>query len=276
MERKSLLQNLLTGIGSLTKRWFANPYRAIGLSWFQVKLLKHLPDGPLRTRTLLGKSIWFTSPSELIHGLNEIFVDKIYEQALPSDAFILDCGANIGLSVIYLKQHCPNAHIIAFEPDAANFALLNKNVEAFGLQQIELHEAAIWKENTTLQFKSSGSMGSSLQTHASDTGVTVRAVRLKDLLNRPIDFLKIDIEGAEYDVIKDAADCLHQVKRMFLEYHGRYDQNNELLEILQIVNRAGFSFYIREAAPVHPIPFKPNKNGQLPFDVQLNIFCLRD
>jgi hypothetical protein len=118
-------------------------------------------------------------------------------------------------------------------------------------------------------------MGSSINPDMSDKGVEVKAVRLKNLLDRPVDFLKIDIEGAEYEVIKDSADSLQQVKRMFLEYHGRFEQNDELLEMLNIVRAAGFQFYIREAAPVHPIPFRPKRSGELPYDVQLNIFCLR-
>lgn len=276
MDRKNLLNNLYQGVKSLTGRWLSNPYRTVGLSAWQVKVLKHLPEGKLRSKKILNHSIWFTSPTELVHGLKEIFLDRIYEQSLPEQARILDCGANIGLSVIYLKKLCPGARIIAFEPDPANYALLTKNIRSFELQDVELQEAAIWKENTTLHFSSAGSMGSSIDTNGSTNGVQVKAVRLKDFLQSPVDFLKIDIEGAEYEVIRDVADSLHQVKRMFLEYHGRFDQNQELLEMLQWVRNAGFHFYIREAAPVHPIPFRQKRNNQLPYDVQLNIFCLRD
>jgi len=276
MERKNLLNNLFLGVQSITKRWFSNPYRTVGLSTWQVKLLKHLPEGKLRSKTILGHSIWFTSPSELIHGLKEIFVERIYEQPLPENARILDCGANIGLSVIYLKQLCPSARITAFEPDPLNHALLDRNMRSFGLQDVELEQAAIWKENTTLHFSSAGSMGSSIDTNGSAAGLQVKAVRLKDYLQTPVDFLKIDIEGAEYEVLRDVADSLQQVKRLFLEYHGRFDQNQELLEMLQWVRNAGFHFYIREAAPVHPIPFLHERNYKLPYDVQLNIFCFRD
>ena len=275
MDRNNLLQNLYTGIRSRMNRLFSNPYRIVGLSSLQVKMLKHLPEGKLRSRNILGHSLWFTSPTELIHGLKEIFVEKIYDQKLPDNAFIIDCGANIGLSVIFLKQLCPSARILAFEPDPSNHSLLEKNVRSFNLGNVDVQEAAIWKENTTLHFSSAGSMGSSIETQASDQGVQVKAVRLKDLLNEPVDFLKIDIEGAEYQVMRDAADSLQQVKCLFLEYHGRFDQNQELLEMLQIVHQAGFKFYIREAAPVHSIPFRQERNNELPYDVQLNIFCIR-
>ena len=276
MSRKSLINNLLEGVRSVANRWATNPYSAMGLNVWQVKALKHLPEGKLRSWRIAGHPLSFTSPMELVHGLKEIFAEKIYDQVLPKNAYILDCGANIGLSVIYLKKCCPSAHILAFEPDPVNFGLLQKNIDSFGLKNVTAHQSAIWKENTTLNFQSAGSMGSSIDTETNAGGISVKAMRLKDLLDRPIDFLKIDIEGAEYEVIKDAADSLHLVNRMFLEYHGRFDQNDELLEMLNIVRAAGFKFYIREAAPVHPVPFRPNRSGALPYDVQLNIFCLRD
>lgn len=276
MERNNLLQNLYYGVRSLAGRWLSNAYHTVGLSTLQIKILKHLPGGQLRSRTILGQPLWFTSPTELIHGLKEIFIERIYEQPLPENAYILDCGANIGLSVIYLKQLCPSARIVAFEPDPANYALLERNVRSFGLNQVELVEAAIWKADTTLQFSSAGSMGSSIDTQVDGIGVQVKAIRLKHLLKDPVDFLKIDIEGAEYEVIRDAADSLQNVSRMFLEYHGRFDQNQELLEMLHWVGAAGFQFYIREAAPVHPVPFRRSQHNELPYDVQLNIFCFRD
>ena len=275
MKRKSLLQNVFAGVYSAAKKRLNNPYAAIGLSTWRVKILKHLPGGKLRKWRIGGKQLLFNSPEELIHGLKEIFVDKIYEQTLPPNAYILDCGANIGLSVIYFKRICPSAHIIAFEPDPLNFEILNYNLRSFQLDKVEVNQAAIWKEKTRLTFSSTGSMGSSLST-TDPSGIEVPTVRLKDLLVRPVDFLKLDIEGAEYEVIRDAADALAFVKTMFVEYHGRFDQNQELLEILAIIQKAGFRFYLREASPVYPVPFKQERKGQLPFDVQLNIFCIRD
>ncbi len=58
--------------------------------------------------------------------LKEIFIEDIYDQQLPENAYILDCGAHIGLSVIYLKSICPSANIICFEPDNKNFELTSK------------------------------------------------------------------------------------------------------------------------------------------------------
>jgi FkbM family methyltransferase len=275
MKRNSLLKNLLWGLYSQIKISAHNPYARIGLNWLKIKLLKHLPDRTLRNWRIAGSPLWFYSPYELIHGINEIFIQRIYEQSLPQNAFILDCGANIGLSTIYLKKICPTAHIIAFEPDPINFELLHKNIQSFKFEHVELIQSAIWKENTTLNFSASGSMASGVHL-GGNNNIQVDAVRLKDFLTREIDFLKIDIEGAEIEVLRDIRNDLACVKTMFLEYHGRFDQNMELLEMLDIVRKAGFEFYLREAAPVYLTPFARKRLGNLPYDIQLNIFCFRN
>ena len=96
----------------------------------------------------------------------------------------------------------------------------------------------------------------------------------KDFLSKKVDFLKLDIEGAEYKVLKDVAENLNNVDKMFIEYHGSFAQNNELLEILELISNAGFKFYIKEAAPVFEQPFLPKRHSG-EYDVQLNMFCFR-
>ena len=208
----------------------------------------------------------------------EIFANKIYEQQIPPGGYILDCGANIGLSVIYLNKIAPDAVIEAFEPDLKNFSFLERNMRAFKINNIQLHKAAVWKENTTLSFSSEGSMSSKINNvyeTGTETGTIVNAVRLRDYLIRKVDFLKMDIEGAEYEVLKDIADRLHFVMSMFVEYHGTFSQNRELLHMLEIIEKAGFSFYIKEAAVLFSHPFTKRAKHQNVWDVQLNIFCIR-
>ncbi|RZL44778.1 MAG: FkbM family methyltransferase [Pedobacter sp.] len=275
--QKSFTSNLAEGI----KHQFSKISKAFndedhGLSFFKLKYLKHLPKGD-EIRTLQTKfgNIHFTSAPDLYHSLEEIFSDKIYRQTLPPNSYILDCGSNIGLSVLYLKSICPTAIIEAFEPDAANFSLLKRNIESNGLTGVTLNQKAIWKENTTLIFENKGTLASKLDVNASN-GTEVETARLRDYINKEVDFLKIDIEGAEYPVMQDIEDKLYLVKTMFLEYHGTFDQNNELINMLNMLNKAGFKFYIREADPTYKTPFhRPHDGDTKVYDIQLNIFCFR-
>jgi FkbM family methyltransferase len=270
----SFFRNLSTGIRSRLKKTVNNPYRKVNMNWFTLKYLKHAPANKLYNHKLLNYNTWFYDGSEYLHGLKEIFIEEVYKQNLPENAEVLDCGAHIGLSIIYIKQICPTAHIVAFEPDARNFNLLKKNLESRSLSGVELKEEAIWIKDTTLQFVSEGSMGSKIDTESKGGHQQVIATRLKKYLTKKIDFLKMDIEGAEYKVIKDIEDDLEKVANLFIEYHGSFSQNNELLEILDIVHRSGFHFYIKEAMSVYDHPFTAKRTTNQ-YDIQLNIFCSR-
>ncbi|MEP7110936.1 MAG: FkbM family methyltransferase [Ferruginibacter sp.] len=276
MLKSNFLKNITRGVQKKVKVLIANPYREVNVNWFTLKYYKHLPAGRIRTHKLFNKLLYFCSPTELLHGLKEIFIDKIYKQELPDNPFIIDCGANIGMSVIYMKEHFPQAEIIAFEPDETNFELLTRNISSFGYEGVLLNKEAVWNENTTLPFSNNSSMGSKIEMNSTTGTKEVKAVRLKDFICREVDFLKIDIEGAENVVLTDIAGNLHFVKNMFLEYHGTFDQNKELVNMINIVNEAGFNFYIKEAAPIYNTPFERIKNPNSPYDVQLNIFCFRD
>jgi len=258
------------------KKIFKNPYKSIGLSKASIINLKLKAPGRIRNLRITGGQVTYSSPLELTHALKEIFAEGIYEQAFPQNPYIIDCGANIGMSVIYLKNIAPDALIDAFEPDERNFSLLKKNVQSFDLKDVFLHNAAVWKEDTELNFSAEGTMSSRISNAGAEgKGSIVKAVRLRNYLTRKVDFLKIDIEGAEFEVLKDSADMLYLVKHMFIEYHGTFEQNGELLSMLEIITNQGFSFYIKEAAPVYEKPF----TGRRPFpgnwDVQLNIFCIK-
>jgi FkbM family methyltransferase len=172
-----------------------------------------------------------------------------------------------------MKRQYPGAEIVAFEPDPRNFELLTKNIEATGYTNINLRKEAVWIENSLIHFSSSGTTDSHISLK-NEGSVEVKAVRLKDFFTRKIDFLKIDIEGAEYEVIKDIEEKLDLVDNMFVEYHGSFEENDQLVNMLKIISDKGFHFYFREAISVYKHPFLQPVKRPL-FDVQLNIFCFR-
>lgn len=275
MQKKSFIRNILAGIYKRLRRPI-NPYKEVNLNWLTLKYYKHLPPGKLRRHRMLGKNLYFTSAPELLHGLKEIFIDKTYQQQLSQNPYIIDCGANIGLSVIYIKENHPTAQIVAFEPDEKNFMLLSKNIDSFGYKNVTIRKEAVWTKNTLLQFSNEGSMSSKIETGQPANAKQVTAIRLKDLLDKPVDFLKIDIEGAEFEVMCDLDEKLSFVKNLFLEYHGSFEQTSQLTKLFTILSKNGFSYYIKEATSIYKNPFTKKKDYLIPYDIQLNIFCFRN
>lgn len=225
---------------------------------------------------LFGSKFHFSHGPSFIHSVDEIFGEEVYKFKCDNDApYIIDCGANIGLSIYYFKKIFPKSSIIAFEPDNIIFELLEKNIRELNDKSIHLYKAAVWKEDTILSFYSEGALaGSSVTDFGSKNNVIkVEAVDLKKYLNRKIDFLKIDIEGAENELIFNIAEHLENVQNLFLEYHGLLDEEQNLGEILNLLKNAGFQYYIRVADETLKYPFL----GEAPrnFNQQLNIFCYR-
>lgn len=273
-----MLLNLVKGVQVRLKQALTTKKRRSGLGWWQVKYLKHLPVSSQNSIQLFGRRFYFSNPLELMNVLEEIFEEQLYKQELPENAYILDCGANIGMSLIYLKQLCPSAEIVAFEPDETNLKLLQKNINSYGLDKISLQAAAVWKSDGFLNFFSEGTMSSKIIDGSGNGGesvIQVKSVRLKQWLNRPVDFLKLDIEGAEFEVLVDIAEDLKCVRHLFVEYHGLMNQTEKLTSILQIIEKAGFQLYIKEAANILDSPFSGRKNFEGQWDVQLNIFGIR-
>ncbi|MCZ7592833.1 MAG: FkbM family methyltransferase [Kiritimatiellae bacterium] len=148
-----------------------------------------------------------------------------------------------------------------------------KNVASFDLRNVELHQAAVWTENGSVAFMQEGGFSGRVQAGSLQT-VSVPSLRLRDQLADSVDFLKVDIEGAEFDVIRDCADRLSNVDRLFIEYHSEADKPQRLDEMLAIIRQAGFRYQIQEANVARK-PFLARQT-MMGMDLQLNLFCFRD
>lgn len=204
----------------------------------------------------------------------EIFDREIYKFKTENNSpRILDCGANVGVSCIFFKKFYPQARITAFEPDLKIANYLQHNLESAGIKDIELIKKAVWSSETTLHFHSEGSDGGRIEALPGGRKIEVQTVRLRDYLNENIDLLKIDIEGAETDVMRDVAPQLQNVRNLFVEYHSFANIPQTLDELLGIIKRAGFRFHLQ---PVHAFSqplFKVDE--YMGMDLQLNIFGCR-
>ena len=223
-----------------------------------------------------GFDVEYASSDGFLHSCAEIFRDEVYRFKARSPApFIVDAGANIGLSVLYFKKLYPECRIIAFEPDPTMFELLTINVERSGLGGIELRNAAAWDRATTLTFYQEGSLAGSTEVDftGSRQTCTVAAERLRDVLAGPfVDFLKLDIEGSENTVLPDIQDTLSNVGALFFEYHSVAGERQRLGELLGIVSAAGFRYSISATTGAR-LPFVEPKTDR--FDLQMNVACYR-
>lgn len=203
-----------------------------------------------------GLEIEFSDKRGLFTAFLEIFVSQDYyfnvEEKHPA---ILDCGSNIGLSVLFLSRLYPDANIIAFEPNAAMKSLLDRNIIRNNIKNVTTYPHAVFDKEAELTFYQSETKslaGSVTKRRVMDGDdiieYKVASVKLSDYITDKVAFLKLDIEGVEGLVIKEIEHKLKYVRYLFCEFHeGPGINDNSLAEILTILERNGFQYKIEQS-----------------------------
>lgn len=193
------------------------------------------------------------SASSLAFLHHEIFVKlQYYFRARRPDPVVLDGGSNIGMSVLFFKALYPEASIVAFEPAAPAHRLLVRNVEANGLHDVEAHAAALGLENGTVSFydepddPATFRMSTRRERLPSPRETTVSQRCLSDFVAGPVDLVKLDVEGAEDDVLADliATGAIEKIDQLIVEYHHRPAGDDSLGEFLEHLRAHGFHYQL--------------------------------
>lgn len=175
--------------------------------WYEVKR---------QAKKISGGEKWLTQAI-----CEEIYKYKLYGIELDNDApFIIDAGANVGIATVYFKARWPGAKIKAFEPMPKTFMNLKANVRENMLENVEIYPFALASCDSKLtMYYNTNCAGSSIAGNG-DT-VQVNAVPLSRFIDKPVDLLKIDVEGSEGAIIDDLADNnkLSMIKNIIIEMH---------------------------------------------------------
>ena len=156
----------------------------------------------------------------------EIFVDRCYDLRLDRSApVIVDIGANSGLFALRLKQLYPSAKIACYEPFPPNFAQLENTIAVNRLHEVTpLQKAVGARPGHAKLFIHKRNMGGhsfyageALNTDHVDVEVIDLPSILSDL-RQDVDLLKLDCEGAEFDILMNlAASDARQIRRIIVE-----------------------------------------------------------
>lgn len=216
------------------------------------KILRHDLNKTNKTK-IFGLDIEFYSYKSFENLFVEIFVRQdYYFRATNEKPFIIDCGANLGMTTLFFKCLYPNSKILSFEPQILTFDLLKKNIQNNNFSDVILVNKALSDSVKNVEFfydpgsPASGS-NSMYQERMSGDSETVETALLSKYLTEEVDFLKMDIEGAETAVIKELAEKekLVMIKEMVIEYHHHMamEQDN-LSKILSILEENSFGYHI--------------------------------
>ena len=166
---------------------------------------------------------------------------------ISNDDVIIDVGAHIGLFALFASQFCKNGKIFCYEPIKENYKILIENIEMNQIQNIFPNNLAVTKETSRVKiFLNDDQSGHSMFIQNKNF-VEVDSKSLSDIFIdngiKECDFLKLDCEGAEYEIIESlSADLFTKINKTVIEYH-MVDTKPELLE--QLINKLKqFSFSV--------------------------------
>lgn len=171
---------------------------------------------------------------------------------IPNDGIVFDVGAHIGSFSSYAAARAPQGKVFAFEPFPPNFRMLQKNMLMNHFDQVTLQQTAIAakKGTQTLHLYDGPHTGSSSLYHRnSDRTITIHATTIPDVMREHrlerIDLLKLDCEGAEYEILFSLPDnTLKKIRQITMEYHDAINEHRHP-ELLEFLKNKGFKVWKR-------------------------------
>ena len=162
-------------------------------------------------------------------------------QSIPPDALhrIWDLGANVGLTMAHMATLFPAAHILGVELDADNAALCRHNVSAWP-DRCELVHAGVWMSDGTVSYTRDPDRPQSFHIASVQASASAPSISLNRLLQQcgweQVDYVKMDIEGAEREVLKHNTEWAARVRSIKVEVHHGYGVE----ECIEDLTRLGF------------------------------------
>lgn len=209
-----------------------------------------------------GFSIAYNNLDSVKQTIDEIFVDNPYKFTSQNDVpFIIDAGSNIGIATLFFKALYRNAKVLCFEPDPNAFKMLHANIANNKIENTTLVNAALAREEGVIDLFGQifvdlpDARGNSIidtwgAQRAINNTTKVKSVKLSSYINSKVDFLKLDIEGAEQQVLEELEqeNKLLLIQEIAMEVHqaDKIKHINDLNVITSILNRNQFSIEVIE------------------------------
>jgi FkbM family methyltransferase len=189
-----------------------------------------------------GLSLEFRYHTSDLATSRSVFVDDSYFPpgiSIPPDATVLDIGAHIGTFTLNAALRAPRGRIFSFEPEPGNYALLTENVRRNSLSHVRCFNLAVaGKEESRQMFQTPNPVRTgahSLVAVGSGQTFGVQCTTLSSILREhrllDVSFLKLDCEGAEWEIFPATPDeDLARIRALVMEIHRHGDADGKIEE----------------------------------------------
>lgn len=209
---------------------------------------------PILFRTRNG--ILVEVPRRLLQTFKEIFMDECYMKWIaldvPLNATVIDIGANAGFFTLFAVSRFNCSKVLAYEPIPSNFKQLARNRGLNTDWSIECFQKAVAGHSGTVEimfnpddsFTTSATIFQNPQKH--NKVIQVPSITLSDIFSEHsierCDLLKMDCEGAEYDIIYDCpSEYLSRITQMAMEVHDGAESRQNIESLETYLNKQGFT-----------------------------------
>jgi FkbM family methyltransferase len=142
---------------------------------------------------------------------------------LPMDAVVVDVGANIGDFAVQMAVLCPRGHVYAVEPVSNNIEMIALNKMLNGLANLHILHLALGSGEGEIEINLSGGQSSAFFKGGGRKTEKVRLTSLECLMREQgierIDLLKLDCEGAEWDILPCSTNLFPKIRQICMEFH---------------------------------------------------------
>jgi FkbM family methyltransferase len=222
-------------------------------NWLEVSAAALRGDELTHLRLRNGLDIESAAGALLVPLYKEIIYKDDYRlrtDPLPRGAVVLDVGANLGMFSLHVARDHGAGRVLAFEPFPESFALLKRNAERNRLDAIHPIPLAIAGEAGTRELHMQGRHGVHSLFGTSGDAVRIECITLADAFARfevaRCDFLKLDCEGAEYEILLSAPSAVYaRIDRVALEYHDWITEHHHD-ELVTRLTAEGFAVTTRD------------------------------
>ena len=161
----------------------------------------------------------------------------------PTDT-VLDIGANIGAYTLYASRRA--RQVISYEPFMENFDMLKGNVEQNDVHNVKLCNMAVGGKARKTVVHAGGPNFGTVSLYASESTESMQETQVCSLEEvfslhnlTKVDVLKLDVEGAEYEILMENAHVLSKIDRIILEFHD-YKDLGDHRELIKVLKEEGF------------------------------------
>jgi FkbM family methyltransferase len=200
-----------------------------------------------------GLEIKLRTKSTDLQAFTNVWVLKEYvikEFETSKNDVVIDIGGHVGLFALYASMMSPNGRIISIEPYSQNFSLLKENVIKNNLNNIIPVNKAITNSNKNIELfiDDNDDSAHSIYNNGKNS-IQIESTTLEAIMNEnqilECDMLKIDCEGAEFDIIESLSNKeLSKIRKIALEYHLKENNKSSLKNLTKRLEEMSFDINI--------------------------------